>query len=290
MGVAPHGRVVVKDDALAAGKGVTICDTLDEAAAAIAAIPGSLVVEERLTGREASVIAICDGRTAVALPPARDHKRLGDGDTGPNTGGMGAYSPLPDLSDAAAAQIVERFHRPVLSELARRGTPFRGALYAGLMLTDDGPRLLEFNARFGDPETQVILPRVATPLGPLLLGAARGVLPTTSSIPVLPEATVGIVLASEGYPGEIRSGARIPGLDAAGQLPEAPGVLVFHSGTSREADSTFLATGGRVLTLVGRGPDLETARSAADDAAERVAWPGHQRRRDIGRLLAGAPR
>jgi phosphoribosylamine--glycine ligase len=160
MGLDRDGRVVVKADGLAAGKGVTVCDSLDEAAAAIAAQPDAFVVEERLEGREASVIALCDGRHAVALPISRDHKRLGDGDTGPNTGGMGAYSPLPDLPDDEAEAILDRFHRPVVAELARRGTPFRGALYAGLMLTADGPRLLEFNARFGDPETQAVVPRL----------------------------------------------------------------------------------------------------------------------------------
>ena len=286
MGLSHDGRVVIKADGLAAGKGVTVCDSLDEAAQAISGQGGAFVVEERLTGREASVIAICDGEHAIALPVSRDHKRLGDGDRGPNTGGMGAYSPLPDLSDADAAAIVERFHRPVLAELARRGTPFRGALYAGLMLTTEGPRLLEFNARFGDPETQVILPRVARPLAPLLLAAARGTLGRVATIPALPGATVGIVLASEGYPGEVQSGARITSLDGAGQLADTPDVLVFHSGAFHEVGSVFLATGGRVLTIVGRGPDLPSAREAAETAADRIAWPGAQRRHDIAADVA----
>jgi phosphoribosylamine--glycine ligase len=280
--LAAGGGVVVKKDGLAAGKGVTVCSTVGEAEAAIAATDGPLVIEELLRGREASVIAICDGRTAIALPAARDHKRLADGDRGPNTGGMGAYSPVPDLPDSLAADIVDRFHRRVLAELARRGTPFRGALYAGLMLTDDGPRLLEFNARFGDPETQVILPRVATPLAPLLLAAARGTLDPAATIPVLPGATVGIVLASAGYPGEVEPGARITALDADGRLPDAPDVLVFHSGSFHEHGSTFVPTGGRVLTVVGRGRDLAAARAAAETAANRIAWPGSQRRHDIG--------
>jgi phosphoribosylamine---glycine ligase len=289
--LAARGGVVVKADGLAAGKGVTVCETGDEAAAAITAIEGPLIVEERLVGREASVIAICDGRHAVALPIARDHKRLGDADTGPNTGGMGAFSPLPDLPDAGADDILERCHRPVLTELARRGTPFRGALYAGLMLTDDGPRLLEFNARFGDPETQVILPRVATPLAPLLLAAARGALDPAATIPILPGATVGIVLASAGYPGAVEPGARITALDSSGKLPETPDVLVFHSGTFHEVGSTFLANGGRVLTVVGRGRDVEAARDVAEAAADRIAWPGMQRRHDIGaNVAAGAAR
>ena len=179
------GGVVVKADGLAAGKGVTVCDSPAEAAAAIAALEGPFLVEERLTGPEASLIAICDGRTAVALPLARDHKRLRDRDAGPNTGGMGAFSPLPDLPDSAAEDLLDRFHRPVLQELARRGTPFRGALYAGLMLTADGPRLLEFNARFGDPETQVLVPRLAAPLGPVLLAAARGLLAGVAPVPIV---------------------------------------------------------------------------------------------------------
>ncbi|HEX5824505.1 MAG TPA: phosphoribosylglycinamide synthetase C domain-containing protein, partial [Candidatus Limnocylindrales bacterium] len=263
----------------------------EDATAAIAAVDGPFIVEERLSGSEASVIAICDGRDALGLPIARDHKRLGDGDVGPNTGGMGAYSPLPDIPDEAADEIIERFHRPVLAELARRGTPFRGALYAGLMLTDAGPRLLEFNARFGDPETQVILPRLAVPLGPLLLAAARRslgdarrMLAGASRLPALPSATVGIVLTSEWYPGEpdeVPTDRRITALDDDGTLPDAPDVLVFHSGSFHELPGTFLATGGRILTVVGQGPDLATARAAAERAADRVAWPGMQRRHDI---------
>jgi phosphoribosylamine---glycine ligase len=277
MGIAPDGAVVVKADGLASGKGVTVCATLDEAAAAIAAQPDSIVVEERLSGREASVIALCDGQRAVALPISRDHKRLLDGDTGPNTGGMGAYSPLPDLPDDEADAILDRFHRPVLAELARRGSPFRGALYAGLMLTADGPRLLEFNARFGDPETQVILPRLAVPLGPLLLAAARGALPPDAAPAVLPGATVAIVLASAGYPRSPTSGAGIAGIDAA----IGAGALVFHAATSR-TDGEWTTAGGRVLSVVTRGPDLAAARTSAEQAADMIVWPGAQRRHDIG--------
>jgi phosphoribosylamine---glycine ligase len=276
MGLAADGRVVVKADGLAAGKGVTVCDTLDEAAAAISAQPDSFVVEERLSGVEASVIALCDGRDAVALPIARDHKRLGDGDTGPNTGGMGAYSPLPDLPDADASALVDAFHRPVLAELAGRGTPFRGALYAGLMLTADGPRLLEFNARFGDPETQVILPRLGAPLGPLLLAAARGRLGDVGAVPILPGAAVGIVVAASGYPGEPRRGDLIDGIEHAAD----DGALVFHAGTAGGRGS-WRTNGGRVLTVVGRGRDLAAARGAAENAAQRISWPGSQRRHDI---------
>jgi phosphoribosylamine--glycine ligase len=296
---ARTGGVVVKADGLAAGKGVTVCATAKEAAGAIDALTGPLVIEERLIGREASVMAICDGRRALALPISRDHKRLFDGDLGPNTGGMGAYSPLPDLPDVAAEDLVARFHRPVLDELARRGTPFRGALYAGLLVTADGPHLLEFNARFGDPETQVILPRLAEPLAPLLYAAATGRLDEAPGIPgsnsrliaTLPNAAVGIVLASAGYPGDVQYGGRITTLDDDGRLPGSPDVLVFHAGTFHESPGVFLANAGRVLTVVGRGADLGEARANAERAADEIAWPGHQRRHDIAieaLALAGA--
>ena len=301
--------IVVKADGLAAGKGVTVCDDLREALAAVAAqlaAPGGrVVIEERLSGREASSIALCDGRDALALPLARDHKRLGDGDTGPNTGGMGAYSPLPDLPDAAAEDLVERFHRPILAELARRGTPFRGALYAGLMLTADGPVLLECNARFGDPETQAILPRLAVPLGPLLLAAAQGRLLDAARplgleggrLPTLPGASVALVLAAAGYPDAPRRGDPIEGLAAAG----ADGALVFHAGTRRAEGAGrgrgrpgFVTDGGRVLAVVARGGDLAAARDAATVAADAIAFDGAQRRHDIAAtspaILAGAGR
>jgi phosphoribosylamine--glycine ligase len=234
-------------------------------------------VEERLRGPEASVIALCDGEHAVALPAARDHKRLLDGDRGPNTGGMGAYSPLPDLDDTAVEEIVKHFHRPVLRELARRGTPFRGALYAGLMLTADGPRLLEFNARFGDPETQVLLPRLVVPLGPLLLAAAKGRLDEARTVATMPGAAVGIVLAAAGYPEAPRKGDRI---DSAPELVQD--VLVFHSGTRRQPDGSWETNGGRVLTVVGRGADLDAARASTERAADAIRFEGLQRRHDIG--------
>jgi phosphoribosylamine--glycine ligase len=307
--LAASGRgVVVKADGLAAGKGVTVCDTLDQAARAIDALfaggdtgdgrsASRVVVEERLWGREASLIALCDGTDAIGLPAARDHKRLLDDDAGPNTGGMGAYSPLPDLSDDEAEQLLETFHRPILAELARRGTPFRGALYAGLMLTPDGPVLLECNARFGDPETQAILPRLAIALGPLLLAAARGRLRAAMAgsqlpggrLPTLPGAAVAIVLAAAGYPDRPRAGDPIGGLGEAA----AAGALVFHAGTRRDADGTVRTAGGRVLTVVGRGPDLAAARAAANAAANRVVAPGLQRRHDIAlepAVAAGAAR
>jgi phosphoribosylamine--glycine ligase len=294
--------IVIKADGLAAGKGVTVCETFDEALAALDAIFGDVatgstgvrvVVEERLRGPEASVIVLADETAALALPAARDHKRLGDGDAGPNTGGMGAYSPLPDLPDADVAGIVAAFHVPLLAELARRGTPFRGALYAGLILTDDGPLLLECNARFGDPEAQVILPRCATRLVPLLLAAAEGRLAAAAAaagitgtlLPSIPEAAVGIVLAAAGYPAAPRSGAAITGLREA----NARGGMVFHSGTARDPGGTWRVHGGRVLTVVGTGPDVAAARAAAEFAADAIAFEGLQRRHDIAAAAPTAP-
>ena len=290
LGAAGRG-VVLKQDGLAAGKGVTVHDDEGLAVEHVASYldgrgPGpALVVEERLWGREASVIAICDGREAVALPASRDHKRLCDGDLGPNTGGMGAYSPLPDLGDEAVERILATVHRPILAELARRGSPFIGFLYAGLMLTEDGPTLLECNARLGDPEVQVMLPRLATPLAPLLLAAAQGRLAAAASdagitgslLPATPDAAVGIVLAAAGYPDAPRAGDAIAGLPQA----EAGGGLVFHAGTARDAAGAWRVRGGRVLTVVGRGPDLAAARAAAERAADAVTFAGLQRRHDI---------
>ena len=281
--LADGGGVVVKADGLAGGKGVVVCETGPEAAMSLRGFRGPVVIERRLEGREASVIALCDGREAIALPISRDHKRLLDGDGGPNTGGMGAYSPLPDLPDDTASDLVDRFHRPVLAELARRGTPFRGALYAGLMIGPDGARLLEFNARFGDPETQVIVPRLAGALGPLLLAAARGALPSRAGRvePAFASAAVGIVLAGGGYPGSVSRGEQIDGLDAG----RSGSALVFHGGTRRAADGSWVTSGGRVMTVVGAGVTLEAARDEAERGADAIAWPGMHRRHDIGRDL-----
>jgi phosphoribosylamine--glycine ligase len=286
IGSAGRG-FVIKEDGLAGGKGVTVFGPEDdpgEWAEAFEEPPhGAVVVEERLEGVEASVIAICDGVRAVALPAARDHKRLLDGDRGPNTGGMGAYSPLPDLDDAAVERILDTVHRPLLAELARRGTPFRGFLYAGLMLTARGPVLLECNARLGDPEAQVLLPRLAGALGPLLLAAARGAMPASAPtrLTALPGSAVAIVLAGSSYPAASSRGERIDGIDRA-----ARSALVFHSGTRRAADGGWETHGGRVLTVVATGPDLAGARVRAEAAADAISWPGMQRRRDIA---AAAP-
>ena len=299
LATAGHG-LVVKADGLTAGKGVLVADDLAAAEANLMSLlnrsddgtdhggraagsPGSpapvVLLEERLFGREVSVIAVTDGRTAIALPAARDHKRLLDGDAGPNTGGMGAYSPVADLPDDAAAAFLATIHEPILAELARRGTPFCGFLYAGLMLTADGPVLLECNARLGDPEAQVILPRLAGPLGPVLLAAARGDLrlEAAARLPTVPDAAVGIVLAAAGYPGTPERGHPIGGLDRATRR----GALLFHAGTSARLDGSYRTNGGRVLTVVGRGADLAAARALAEAAADEIAWPGLQRRRDI---------
>ena len=297
--------VVIKADGLAAGKGVTVCSNAREADGALDALfadstPADggirVVVEERLEGEEASLIALSDGVNAVALPLARDHKRLADGDHGPNTGGMGAYSPLPDLGDDSIPDLVDTIHRPILAELARRGTPFVGALYAGLMLTRQGPLLLECNARFGDPETQVLLPRLATALGPLLLAAARSGLGIDAAravapdgrLPVTGDASVGVVLAAPGYPDAPRKGDTIEGIDTAG----ASGALTFHAGTTLDEAGTWRTAGGRVLTVVGRGPDVDAARAVAERAADGVHWDGLQRRHDIGAafVIAGSRR
>ncbi len=288
--------VVVKADGLAAGKGVVVCDTPAEAGTALEALLDSgterVLLEERLAGPEASVIAICDGDSAVAFPAARDHKRLLDGDRGPNTGGMGAYAPLPDLADDRLAEILATIHLPILAALRRRGAAYRGFLYAGLILTAGGPRLLECNARLGDPEAQVLLPQVSVPLGPVLLAAARGNVahPSAALLPTLPGFTVGIVLASAGYPASTAAPAPISGIAAA----EAAGALVFHSGTRPAADG-WQTSGGRVLTVVARGRDLAEASAAAERATAHISWPGLQRRHDIAQnhpqaLFAGASR
>jgi len=285
---------VLKADGLAGGKGVIVTESVQHAVDLIPAFLAgrpedgpALVVEERLEGREASLIAVCDGIRAVALPAARDHKRLRDGDQGPNTGGMGAYSPLPDLDAAASEHLLDTVHRPILAEMARRGAPFRGFLYAGLILTADGPALLECNVRLGDPEAQVILPRIAAPLGPLLLAAARGRLPAGGppAVPTVSGSAVGIVLAAAGYPGEPKRGDPIAGLDGG----HATGALVFHAGTEGRPGGGYVVSGGRALTVVGRGPTLDAARIAAELAADAISWEGMQRRHDIAVDLPLAP-
>ena len=309
-GAPGSGGVVVKADGLMAGKGVTVCDGFDRAEAALRALftggpapaeaealrvagqPPVVVLEERLFGSEASLIALCDDHGALALPPARDHKRLLDDDKGPNTGGMGAYSPVPDLPESLCATLVDMIHLPILAELARRGAPFRGALYAGLMLTPEGPVLIECNARFGDPEVQALLPRLAVPLGPLLLGAALGDLAGATAelglvsrmLPTTGDAAVAVVLAAANYPDTPRKGDVISGLAEA----SLDGATVFHAGTVRGADGRYRTNGGRVLSVVGLGSGLAGARANAEKAADRVSWQGMQRRHDIAARLPGA--
>ena len=288
---------VLKADGLAAGKGVIVTESeaqaLDLVPSFLAGRPAgepALVIEERLSGPEASVIAICDGTRAVALPAARDHKRLCDGDLGPNTGGMGAYSPLPDLSDDDVELILATVHGPMLAELASRGTPFRGFLYAGLMLTESGPVLLETNVRLGDPEAQAILPRLDADLAPVLAAAAAGALPSGLGphLGTRPEAAVTIVLAAHGYPNTPRRGDAIDGLDAAA----ATGALVFHAGTvaRQRPDGGFGTNGGRVLAVTALGPDIPAARAVAERAADAVTWDGMHRRHDIALALPEAAR
>ncbi|MEP7361411.1 MAG: phosphoribosylamine--glycine ligase [Chloroflexota bacterium] len=274
--------LVVKADGLAGGKGVTMCATLSEAERAIRValeVGQSVVIERFLAGYEASVIAICDGTRALGLPVARDHKRLLEGDRGPNTGGMGAYSPLPEVDDARLADVMKTIFEPVLVHMAERGTPFRGALFAGLMLTDEGPRVLEFNARFGDPETQAILPRLVDPLWPLLLAAATGSLQGCGPITATSEATVALTLAADGYPATPRGNDEIRGIDEARQH----GALVFGAGVASDDGGVLVTAGGRVLTVVGRGSDLAQAADAAYGSAELIDFAGKQLRRDIGR-------
>ncbi len=264
---------VVKIDGLAAGKGVWVCRTraeLDEALPAAEALGQPFHVEELLEGPELSVFALCAGEDAVAFPPARDYKRIGDGNAGPNTGGMGSFSPLPDVPDGAADGIVELVHLPVLRELARRGSPFQGLLYAGLMQTSDGLRVIEFNCRFGDPETQSLLPRLESDLIPLLAG-------DLSQAPrVADRAAVTVVLAGAGYPERSDQGTPIEGVADA----EATGALVLHAGTALHG-GRLVTNGGRILNVVGVGATVAEARTAAYEAASRIDFAGMQFRKDI---------
>ena len=246
-----------------------------------APVPPSAVVEERLEGRELSLLAVCDGRFALPLTPARDYKRIGDGDAGPNTGGMGAYSPVLDLPDAQAGSLAFAVHQPIVDWMRERGTPFHGILYAGIMLTADGPKVLEFNVRFGDPETQAVLPRMESNLLELMLRTARpggliGDDPEQELLRFAPEWAVTVVLASAGYPASSSSGDPISGLD---RVPDD--VEVTHAGTARRPDGTIVTAGGRVLNVTGFGPDAESARRAAYAAAGMISFEGMQLRGDI---------
>jgi phosphoribosylamine--glycine ligase len=277
---------VVKADGLAAGKGVTVTDDRAAATAAIqAALVGGvhgeagerILLEEYLDGPEASLLAVTDGRTVLPLAPARDHKRVGDGDQGPNTGGMGAYSPLPDLPDELVDELRRTVMEPTVAELSRRGVRYQGVLYAGLTLSADGPRVLEFNCRFGDPEAQAILPRMTTDLADLAWSTTEGTL-AGHKVGWDPRPCVTVVLAAGGYPGSYRKGLEIGGLQEAAALP---GVHLFHAGTALDPAGRVRTMGGRVLAVTALGDDLADARRRAYAAVELVRFDGVHYRRDI---------
>jgi len=281
------GLYVVKTDGLTAGKGVLVTESFDEAAddvrdklsgASFGAAGRTVVIEEGLSGPEASVFAICDGTRAVALPPAQDFKRVGDGDTGPNTGGMGAWSPVPFAGTDLGDDVIARFVEPTLSALHAKGVDYQGVLYAGLMLTPDGPKLIEYNIRFGDPDSQVVLLRLTSDLADLLAAAADGDLSAADPVTVSDDTLVLVVAASEGYPSTPRTGDVIHGLDAA---EDVEGADVLCAGVTTDDQGRLLTAGGRVLDLVGRGPDVSTARTRAYEALAHISWPGLHHRTDI---------
>lgn len=279
--------VVLKADGLAAGKGVIIAPDRPSAERAVqdilvdqkfGAAGATLVMEEYLDGEEASFFAICDGETALVLPAAEDHKRVYDDDQGPNTGGMGAFAPSPRVTDEVRRQVMRKIVVPVLDGLREEGHPYRGTLYVGLMLTSAGPKVVEFNVRFGDPEAQVVLPMLSGELTPVLAAAASGSL-NGHACEVRSEAHVGVVLASGGYPGQFEKGLPIDGLEDVEQIP---GVLVFHAGTKQDG-SAVVTAGGRVLTVVGRGTGFDAAIGRAYEAVRHIWFPGMHVRHDIGR-------
>jgi phosphoribosylamine--glycine ligase len=283
--IARHGApIVIKADGLAAGKGVVIAETIAEANAAVDATLGGrfgaagaeIVVEEFLTGEEASFFALCDGTHALALATAQDHKRVGDGDTGPNTGGMGAYSPAPIVTQEIEAEVMARIIMPTVRAMAAAGTPFKGVLYAGLMLTADGPKLLEYNVRFGDPECQPLMMRLKSDIVPALIAARDGVLDKVD-LRWHDEAAICVVMAARGYPDDPLRGTEIKGLDEAA----GGGATIFHAGTKREGDR-LLAESGRVLGVTALGANLAEARAGAYAAIGKIDWPEGFFRRDIG--------
>jgi phosphoribosylamine--glycine ligase len=277
--------IVVKADGLAAGKGVIIAATRAEAEAAIdacfsgafGAAGAEVVIEDFLEGEEASFFALCDGTNVVALASAQDHKRVGDGDTGPNTGGMGAYSPAPVMTPEMTAQTMERIIRPTVAAMRARGIPFKGVLFAGLMITRDGPQLIEYNARFGDPETQVLMMRLGSDLLDAMIATAEGRLDTLD-LAWRDETALTVVMAANGYPGTPEKGSEIRGLDAAAAMP---GVEIFHAGTKRDGDR-ILADGGRVLAVTAVGATAAEAQARAYAAVAKIDWPGGFCRKDIG--------
>ncbi len=279
--------VVVKADGLAAGKGVTVAETRSQAEEAIREIfsgrfgeaGAEAVIEEFLDGEEASFFALTDGAIIVPFGSAQDHKRVGDGDTGPNTGGMGAYSPAPVLTPLLEGEAIEKIIAPTVQAMAREGTPYAGVLYAGLMLTRDGPKLIEYNARFGDPECQVLMTRLESDLGELLLACAESRLGSVPPPVFSPDTALTVVMAAEGYPGTPKKGGRIDGIPAA---EAASGAKVFHAGTALGMDGALTANGGRVLNVTGRGKSVRAARAQAYAAVDAIAFPDGFCRRDIG--------
>ena len=287
------GPIVVKADGLAAGKGVTVAATIGEAQAAVDAAFGGafgaagaeVVIEEFMEGEEVSFFALCDGTHAIPFASAQDHKRVGEGDTGPNTGGMGAYSPAPIMTPAMSARVMREIIAPTLSGMRARGAPFKGVLFAGLMIGKNGPMLIEYNTRFGDPETQVMLPRLDEDLLPLLLASAQGRL-RAAPVRLKPDAALTVVLAAKGYPENPRKGGLIGGVDKAAALP---GVAICHAGTAR-VNGALCANGGRVLNVTGVGKDVRVAQARAYAGVAAIDFPDGFFRRDIGwRALARLP-
>jgi len=284
--------IVVKVDGLAAGKGVTVAQSVEEAEAAVdgalsagrfGAAGAELVIEEFLDGEEISFFALCDGKTALPFASAQDHKAVGDGDTGPNTGGMGAYSPAPAMTDALQARVMAEIVQPTVDALAGAGMPFKGILFAGLMMTGTGPKLLEFNVRFGDPECQVLMMRLMSDLLPALLAARDGVL-ESFDLRWYPETALCVVMAARGYPGSYEKGTEIRGLDRFDR--DDPDLMVFHAGTKTDGDR-LLATGGRVLGVAAMAPTVAEAQQRAYAAIDRIDWPDGFCRRDIGWRAVG---
>lgn len=288
------GKVAVKADGLAAGKGVVVCDTPAESDAAIdemmvdkafGSAGAKVVIEEKLEGEEASLIALVDGERFLLLAPAQDHKRVGDGDTGPNTGGMGAYSPTPAVTADQLEEISRLVLEPAIAQLAKEGRTFRGALYAGLMMTEAGPKVIEFNARLGDPETQPILTRLESDLLPVLLAAAQGQLEGVEPLRFSDDWAITVVMASEGYPAAPRTGDEIHGLE---EVNEHRDLVVFHSGTAT-SEGKIVTSGGRVLGITARGETIEEARRRAYEACSLIQFKGAHYRRDIGGRALGRP-
>jgi phosphoribosylamine---glycine ligase len=282
---AQGAPIVVKADGLAAGKGVVVAQTIAEAEAAIEMMFGGslgeagaeVVIEEFLQGEEASFFALCDGENAIPLSTAQDHKRVFDGDKGPNTGGMGAYSPAPNIDDAMSARVTAEIIEPTLRAMQAMGAPYKGVLYAGLMVTADGPKLIEYNVRFGDPECQVLMLRLMSDLVPALLASRDGML-KSFDLRWHPEAALTVVMAAKGYPGSYAKGSVIEGLDDAAAIE---GVEIFHAGTKAE-DSKIVANGGRVLDVCALGTTVRQAQARAYDAVSCIHWPEGFCRHDIG--------